>query len=121
MIYTSYFSNPLLKKILDNRKVAISIGVPRGWKHQRCLALAPTWGMLKMQEAEYYKNYDRILEKVSAVDIATQYDGCVLLCWEKNPAECHRSYVVKWLKDNGYEAQELTGDSLAVGRQTLNL
>ena len=121
MIFTSYFRSPVLKSNPQLKRVAISIGVPPGWKGERCLELAPTRAMLKMASAEYYRLYDDILAKLDAREIGRRFDGCVLICWEKNPAECHRSYVVKWLNNAGFEAQELTAGRQEVGQQTLNL
>lgn len=116
MIYTSYFRSPYLKNFIG-RKVAISVGVPPNWKGQRFLDLAPTREMLKMSIADYNKRYDAILALLDPVDVAERLEGCVLICWEKDPLKCHRSYVAKWLENIGIEVKELTGDSLAVGQQ----
>ena len=121
MIYTSYFKSPILAGIERERKVAISIGVPPNWKGQRYLALAPTRAMLKMSTTQYYQLYDTILAELDPQKVGQELDGKILICWEKNPADCHRSYVGSWLMRAGFKCEELTGGSLAVGQQALNL
>lgn len=106
MIYTSYFSNPALKGS-SLRLVSIARGNPRGWHGERYERLAPTWAMLKMPEAEYYRLYDEILGKLNVMEVGNELDGSVLLCWERDAKSCHRSYVGKWLAAAGFEVQEL--------------
>ena len=121
MIYTSYFNCKLLKEIPLDKQIAISIGI-RGWYHgKRELRLAPTRAMLKMSRVDYYANYDIILAKVDPAEIAKLYDGCVLICWEKDPQECHRHYVAEWLQKAGYEVQELTAGSVTTAQQMFSL
>jgi uncharacterized protein (DUF488 family) len=69
--------------------------------------------MLKMEKVDYYRLYDDILAKLKPDEVGKELDGCVLLCWEKNPAECHRSYVAKWLRNAGFEVEELTVKKVA--------
>lgn len=111
MIYTSYFKFPGLVKIETQRKVAISIGVPPAWKGRRYLELAPTRAMLKMSISQYYKLYDTILSKLDPFKVGQELEGKILICWEKNPLECHRSYVGQWLNKAGFKCEELSGGS----------
>jgi hypothetical protein len=111
MLYTSYFSNPRLKKT-TKRKVSIAIGVPKNWQGDRDLRLAPSWAMLRMSSEDYYRIFARMLAKLNPHEIAKQYDDCILLCWEKDDMECHRSYVARWLRDAGYQVQEYIGDGV---------
>jgi len=121
MIYTSYFKNPLLQKVPSAYKVAISVGVPWGWKGRRFLELAPTRAMLKMDDAGYRRLYAQILAKLDPKDIGDCFENCILLCWERDPKACHRSYVSEWLGKAGIKAEELTGGSLVVGQQASSL
>ena len=90
MIYTSYFANPLLRKLPDARKVAISIGIPAWFRGTRMLDLAPTRAMLKMSEEEYNPLYDAILAKLNREEIIARLpENAILLCWEKPGMSCH--------------------------------
>lgn len=122
MIFTSYFSNPLLRRIPPSRQVAISVGVPRNWYGMRCLELAPTRAMLKMESRRYDALYAEILARQDPQTTGARFEGCVLLCWERRKEECHRWTVAQWLMAAGFEVEELTAESrLTVGQQTLNL
>lgn len=49
---------------------------------------------------EYVQNYyDKLynLEKIWLDNVFELYDGCVFLCFEKNPSQCHRSLLAKFL------------------------
>lgn len=111
MIYTSFFYFKGLEGIPKERKVAISLGVPPNWSGPRYMALAPTRAMIKMSTPQYYQLYNAILAKLDPFAVGKALDGKILLCWEKNPAECHRSYVAQWLRKAGFQCQELTGGS----------
>ena len=108
MIYTSYFGN--MKELLRHNiePVAISRGVPRGFTGRRILSLAPTWAMLKMSDAMYNREYEKILSENDREQIV-KYLGnkdVALLCWEKDINDCHRKRVGEWLREGGYEVQE---------------
>ncbi len=79
--------------------VAISRGIPRGWRGRRRLDLAPTWAMLKMTPEDYRREYDLILARLDPALVADDLDGAILLCWEQPGVRCHRRYVAAWLRD----------------------
>ena len=108
MIYTSYFAKvpQLIERGIE--PIAVSRGVPKNWRHRRALALAPSWAMLNMTDEEYDAEYDKILERNDPHKFVEWLgDGDVaLLCWEKNPCDCHRLKIAAWLVKNGYQVQE---------------
>ncbi len=89
--------------------VGISIGAPRGWKGRRYLALAPTWAMLKMSQADYITHFREILAKLDPEKVANDLgDNAILLCWESFNVWCHRRWVAEWLEQSlGIEVPEL--------------
>lgn len=121
-LYTSYWGN--VRKLRDAgiEPVAISRGKPKNWMGRSFDALAPTWNMLHMSDAEYYRAYERILSKVNAdgfvawleAGLRDGCDGVALLCWEKDPNECHRKRVAEWLRESGYEVEEFTTRKIVV-------
>ncbi|MEJ7615831.1 MAG: hypothetical protein WKF30_02395 [Pyrinomonadaceae bacterium] len=78
--------------------VAISRGVPRGWKGRRYIALAPTWPMLKMSTEDYLREYKLILAQLDPAKVAADLDGAIMLCWEPLNVKCHRRFVAEWLE-----------------------
>ena len=107
-IYTSYFSNRVLKDIDYERQVAISIGLPRyrKWLGRRIKQLAPTWEMVKMPEPEYRIKYQNILDNLNPSELDIR-DCDILLCFEMPDDFCHRHLVAEWLRKYGYEVEEL--------------
>jgi hypothetical protein len=92
--------------------VAISLGVPRGWKGRRYRALAPTRELL----TEWKKGYltwdlyirfyrEQVLDELDPMEVATDLNRLIMCCWEKHWQECHRSLVAFWL-------QEATGEKV---------
>lgn len=121
MIYLSYFRCPILKRIPLERQVAISRGIPASYKGGRFIELAPTYAMLKMTKKEYYSLYDKILGKLNPAELAIKFQDCVLLCWESNINNCHRTYVGRWFNSAGFEARELSEGGVVSAQQTLSL
>ncbi len=78
--------------------VAISRGIPLGWRGRRYLNLAPTWAMLKMSSEDYLIEYNKILARLDPAKVADELDGSILLCWEQPGQLCHRGYVEAWLE-----------------------
>ena len=102
MIQTSYFRKPGLPA---DRAVAISLGVPRGWKGRRYPALAPMSEMLMAYRMhlwtweKYAAEYPAlILGRLDPLAVARELDGAIMCCWERsdNP-HCHRRLVAEWL------------------------
>jgi hypothetical protein len=79
--------------------VAISRGIPRGWRGRRYLDLAPRWEMLKMSPEDYLREYEKILARLDPVKVAADLDGSIMLCFEQPGVRCHRLYISRWLHD----------------------
>ena len=89
MIYTSYFAKYKKDKLQNG--VAISRGVPRGWKGERLIELAPSWDLIKadLTQDEYIDRYcDEVLEKLDINKIVKKIKGKTLLCWEESEWFC---------------------------------
>lgn len=114
-MYTSYFAN--LRLIPPElRPVAIAVGVPRWYKGDRDLRLAPTRAMLTISEQEYDRLYDEILARLDPAQVAADLgDNAVMLCWEKPGERCHRRRVAEWIEqatgqvvtELGFERQDI--------------
>jgi hypothetical protein len=91
------------------KRISISRGNPKNRVvDEFCMELAPAWNMLKLPNDEYYEKYELIYvkakKKVSELVERGRAENIVLLCWERNPAECHRSYVAKRIREE-YSAE----------------
>ena len=99
-MFTSYFSNPQLKKATNLRLVAISRGIPKWFKGEAYQLLAPTWAMIKLENRdEYTCLYDEILKRLDAESVVNDLKDSVILCWEKPGDFCHRYLVAKWIEE----------------------
>lgn len=115
-IYTSYYAN--VRNLIKNNMipVAISVGIPKYFHGDSIPYLAPTRAMLKMNDSEYIKHYQKILDKVDLDrlrdDLLFIYKSrgekdIALLCYEKPGEFCHRRLFAEWLKEKtGYEVKE---------------
>ena len=98
MIFTSNF------KIAGHlpQAVAISRGLPRGWRGRVYRPLAPSWALVKIPDPQQFiKLYraevlDRLDARLVLKDLGD--DDFVLLCWEPPGEFCHRQVVAAWLK-----------------------
>lgn len=107
-IYTSYFGK--LGR-LNNRgiiPIGISVKLP-DWAVHDCgnrwlKTVAPRYDMLKMEWAQYVKEYIAILGKLDSIYImkfikkVSEDNDCALLCWEKERDNCHRKLLGMWLE-----------------------
>lgn len=126
-IYTSYWGN--LRKLTKAgiEPVAISRGKPKNWQGRSYDQLAPTWAMLKMDEDQYDDMYARILahndqrtfENWLKRNLKPGCEDVALLCWEKDPNDCHRSKVAAWLRDSGIACEEWAGQPNASQAQPM--
>ncbi len=99
-MHTSHFKN--WKNLPKKKAVAICVSVPGWYSGARNLDLAPTRAMLYMPPEKYDPLYEGILSKL---DPREQFDkmeamvggDAILLCWEADPSQCHRSKVANWL------------------------
>ena len=96
MIQTSYFGRAAN---LPNA-VAISQGIPKWYTGARYKPLAPSWELINLKEPELYKKryYEEVLSKLDPKQVASDLDGCILLCHEKDRTFCHRRIVAEWLE-----------------------
>lgn len=119
-IYTSYYSKAKKLKEHGIEMVSISRGEPKWFSGRRISALAPTWEMLKMDDENYDREYEKILKSNNADDIVSflscndmeNHVDVALLCWEKDWNNCHRKTVAEWLIENGYEVEEFNENTL---------
>lgn len=99
--------------------IAISRGVPKGWKGPRMMDLCPPWNMIKnhgLSQAEWEKWYrENILVWIDFDELMLMINNKVLLCWEKPGQFCHRRIVAKWIEENtGVEVPEWQAEDKAV-------
>lgn len=113
-IYTSYYTKAAKLDEDDFVFVQISLSSPKWFPHNlvKFLSLAPTWDLLnsyKSGEIEFEEQYDKkyyeILNSLDKNKIIAKLNwlkektnkNVVLLCWEKDRNECHRSLLANWL------------------------
>jgi len=105
-IYTSNFAKMERLKKAGIVPVSIARYAPKGVSCFSVIELAPRAEMLKMPEAQYLQEYEKILNNLNPSRILNRiqtYAGSnnvALLCYEKSEAFCHRHLVAKWLNEN---------------------
>lgn len=102
MIYTSYFSNPLIWQS-RLQKIAISLKVPYNCHCEHYILLAPTKGILTLAREKKFEEYrKRYYEEIlSRMDVKRTYrylNNSIILCWERPERFCHRHIVAEWLQ-----------------------
>jgi len=112
MIYTGYYHK--MKEYQEAGLVTCSIsqGVYKfGTVDTDLNCFKPSWKMVKEDYTETeYRNY--CLKKLNPQQIVNNLKkmfgnrNFVLLCYEANPMECHRSFVSKWFRENGIPCEE---------------
>jgi hypothetical protein len=107
MIFTSNF------KIAGHltQAVAISLGVPRGWRGARCTMLAPPRPLIKIMDAATFIPLYRaqVLDRLDPYKIIQDLGGddFIMLCWEAPGEFCHRRVVAVWMeKATGVRIEE---------------
>ncbi len=95
-----------------SQAVAISLGVPRGWRGARCTVLAPPLPLIKIMDPEtfipLYKA--QVLDKLGPHKIIKDLggDNFIMCCWEDPGVFCHRRIVAAWMqKHTGVLVKEL--------------
>jgi uncharacterized protein YeaO (DUF488 family) len=114
-IYTSYFGN--LKKLMQAGIIPIGIAQfpPSFFYGTSMKELAPAPFMLSKSMSA--KEYDflfqtRILDVLKQADVVKKIEklalgkDVALLCYEKDPLDCHRSAVAEWLNKAGHDVKE---------------
>jgi len=96
MIRTSYFA----KAANHPNAVAISQGIPQWYHGARYKPLAPSWEIIHIKDPELYRQryFQEVLSKLDPSQVASELDGCILLCHEKDSTHCHRRIVAEWLE-----------------------
>ena len=92
--------------------VAISLGVPRGWRGTRCIVLAPPRPLIKIMDPKTFIPLYRaqVLDKLDPHKIIKDLggDNFIMLCWEDPGVFCHRRVVAAWVqKHTGVLVKEL--------------
>lgn len=113
-LYTSYWGRTKMLQNNGIEPVAICVGKPKWWRGRCIEELAPRWDMLRMSNEQYNEAYRLILSELDPEQVLAKIEDCridqdsdvALMCYEKDPADCHRSMAAKWLRDNGIECDE---------------
>ena len=125
MIYTSFFGN---KKVLNNPSifpVSIALYPPKDFVGKSYRDLAPHPVTLRDWKRDHsISNYERdylvLLGDLNQKEVVDQlmvlsgnfknldyFPDIVLLCYERPGEFCHRHIVAEWLREAGYEVEEL--------------
>jgi hypothetical protein len=79
--------------------VSIALSAPKWYHGRRYPALAPRPKMLKLNEATYRVEYQKILDKLDPQKVFDDLgEDAILLCWEAPGKFCHRRLVAAWLE-----------------------
>lgn len=116
-VYTTYFAR--VSRLPDTIvPVAICLFPPDWWQGQTCRQLAPVQTLFLHYKATHdFENFAQryimtTLRNTTFPYIWNYLERCsnskdvALVCFEKNPHECHRSIVAEWFKYNGVEVTE---------------
>lgn len=122
MIYTTYFGK-LNSRDFDKTKftpIAICAKPPEGWAGKCFSSLAPHYDFFMQYKKDvkfptFSEHYNaEVLAKLDPSFVGHQLllmadagRSPVMVCYEKNPAACHRSLVAAWLRQNGFEVEEV--------------
>lgn len=114
MIHTSYFAKmrKFTKEQLD-ACICIARYQPHGVNLLNYMNVAPKdqilWKYKKDKDQEAYtKAYKQQLSRLDVHQVAKDLDGKICICYEKSEDFCHRHLLAEWLRDAGYECEELT-------------
>ncbi len=106
---TSNFSRICRQPSDFGSSVSIALRAPNWYRGRRYPFLAPRRAMLKMAEAIYRVEYQKILDKLDPHKVfADLGENAILLCWEAPGKFCHRRLVAEWLEKHlGVNVPEL--------------
>lgn len=116
-VYTSYFGNMKNLVAANIEPVGISVFPPSWFNGRSLLMLAPTSQMLRLSTPEYNRQFKQrlaLLDSSKVVDLLKGINrvtgkDIAMCCFEKNPVDCHRSMVSRWLNaKEGMDVQEWT-------------
>lgn len=109
MIYTSCWGRMRLIVARGLSPVSTARYAPDFFIGRVYMPLAPTQKNFGLKGAAFDAAYRAQLAKLDPVKVAADLgENAVLLCWEGDPAECHRALIAEWLTAAGVEVQELT-------------
>lgn len=120
MIYTSYFQKQISKNDKDTVYASIAVGKPKmdfEFKLEDAYVLKP-FGIFgkNLTDEEYKRLYlerlDRIgVDKIRRVlrEIQGDKKNLILMCFERNREECHRSWFAEWWQEKTGEIIEEYG------------
>jgi len=85
-----------------SQAVAISRGIPRGWRGRRYKALAPPRDLIKIMEPDRFIPLYRaqVLDLLDPMQVIREMggDNFIMCCWEPPGEFCHRRVVAAWLR-----------------------
>lgn len=110
MIYTSYFAK--IKDYPDMSFVSVSRFTPKAIKIPVLLYLAPSSDVLRDYKEDkdldkFIRKFNKQLKMLDADTVASALNNRVLVCYEKSDDFCHRHIIAQWLRNHGYEVEEL--------------
>lgn len=112
-IKTGYFAKTKVYEEDGYKPYSISRITPKGCHCGEIKELAPTWDILKgykdgtITSGEYTSKYWQMLSSKDIkvlldeklIHLTPEEKGIVLLCYEKNPEDCHRSILASYCKE----------------------
>jgi uncharacterized protein (DUF488 family) len=129
-MFTSYWSNRALAKV-DAVKVSISRGQPKwpvGFQYRKAMLLAPSRETFALRDdAAFEESYLAGLEEIGVeriTDLLTKIlaeegsRSLVLLCFEADPADCHRAVFARWWAARTGQAVEELGRGCGPSRSS---
>ena len=117
MIYTSYFQKQVNKNDENTVYASIAVGKPKTdfeFRLEDAYILKP-FGIFgkNLTDEEYKSLYLERLEKIGVEkirrvlrEIQGNKENLILLCFEKNREECHRSWFAEWWQEKTGEIIE---------------
>ena len=85
----------------DLNAVAICRYPPKYYRGRRYSLLAPPGWMIKLTGPTFDQAYGQILAALDPATVAQELgEDAILLCFERDRAQCHRGLVAAWLEAN---------------------
>jgi Active DUF488-N3 subclade len=114
-VYTASFGTVVPGLVVP---VLTTVGTPRfvSFPMVEWRTVAP-YGLLGIEDpAEFRRRYRHRLHRLTPKVLAELRELCeayaplplCLCCFERDPADCHRSILAEWLREKGVRVQELT-------------